>query len=826
MTVLWPKPEYHKIERKHILIATELFEKEGMPNGFAESTKFDVIINDRKYPPKAIIYNANLEIGGESNIKFAGGINSSAVKVFKRLGFDVVDKLGNSIFKKMKKLGYTEFENLVFDWLNGKHKIDSKFTFSVRQKGSKGAESDYFIGTKKSGYFGTTFWNIPVSFPGSSSDLINLMFDFSEDKPRYYWQFTQPKKVEGKQNQLALQLIQNIAPQLAIEGRDIYQSKEDKKTFSFYFSSPIRGYENLTSFFDDLLSDIDLITPTVDEEINKLKAIDPEFIAERISLEFFQKMLTKMEERFNRYATNTNLIEGIDHVKGEKLEYPLNQILYGPPGTGKTYSTIIKALSIIENRTEEVLENEDREELKNRFDEFVKSDQIVFSTFHQSMSYEDFVEGIKPLKPKSDDPFLKYDIEDGIFKTISNRAKSKQLDNQLNYNGKINFEDAFKQFKEDWEMDSDMKFSLRTPGYEYSIVGFTDTSIQFKKASGGTGHTLSKNTLRSIYYGGDFNLERGIGIYYPAIIEKLESYSSQSNDSETKQNFVIIIDEINRGNVSQIFGELITLIEENKRTGFEKIEALEIKLPYSKEQFSVPDNLYIIGTMNTADRSVEALDSALRRRFSFQEMMPKPKLLSPQQMIVNLWNHPDYFEVKWDNAEFRAKADKLYDFLGIDKSIEEKFKDDKFINDELWSADMIDNLPQVKVDLKSILKTINERIEVLIDRDHTIGHSYFMGLELKENIEDALKLVFKDKIIPLLQEYFFNDYGKIQLVLGEGFVKKIDHGKELFHKAENNNIEIEEYLEKPSYSFTIDDKDFKLEIALNILLNGKEKSNE
>ena len=169
---------------------------------------------------------------------------------------------------------------------------------------------------------------------------------------------------------------------------------------------------------------------------------------------------------------------------------------------------------------------------------------------------------------------------------------------------------------------------------------------------------------------------------------------------DESQNYVMIIDEINRGNVANIFGELISLIEDDKRLGAR--EELRAELPYSHTIFGVPKNVYIIGTMNTADRSVEALDSALRRRFTFKEMMPKSELVPEENNVRNI------FEI------------------------------------------------------------INQRIEVLKDREHQIGHSYFMGVEN----EDDLKDVFYDKIIPLLQEYFYGDYEKIQLVLGEGFVKK------------------------------------------------------
>ena len=192
---------------------------------------------------------------------------------------------------------------------------------------------------------------------------------------------------------------------------------------------------------------------------------------------------------------------------------------------------------------------------------------------------------------------------------------------------------------------------------------------------------------------------------YWAVLNYINNKIKENNriipDYEEPKTHVLIIDEINRGNVSAIFGELITLLEEDKRKG--NPEHTEVVLPYSGKKFSVPNNVYIIGTMNTADRSVEALDTALRRRFSFVEMQPNPEILS-----------------KVGN-----------------------------------------------VDLKELLKTINQRIELLIDKDHQIGHSYFIGIE---DI-DGLRRTFKDKIIPLLEEYFYGDFGKIGLVLGGEFIK-------------------------------------------------------
>lgn len=173
--------------------------------------------------------------------------------------------------------------------------------------------------------------------------------------------------------------------------------------------------------------------------------------------------------------------------------------------------------------------------------------------------------------------------------------------------------------------------------------------------------------------------------------------------SNKDKKYVFIIDEINRGNISKIFGELITLIEDSKRAGED--EAMSVTLPYSQEEFSVPENVYILGTMNTADRSIALMDTALRRRFEFIEMMPKEELLTD---IV------------------------------------------------------IDN-----INVKEMLETMNRRIEALYDREHTLGHAFFIPLKNKEKATlDQLASIFKNKIIPLLQEYFYEDYEKIMLVLG------------------------------------------------------------
>ncbi|WP_180919968.1 AAA family ATPase, partial [Vibrio parahaemolyticus] len=189
--------------------------------------------------------------------------------------------------------------------------------------------------------------------------------------------------------------------------------------------------------------------------------------------------------------------------------------------------------------------------------------------------------------------------------------------------------------------------------------------------------------------------------------EKLSALLNESKQElEVAKNHVLVIDEINRGNISKIFGELITLIEPSKRAGGE--ESIELILPHSHEPFTVPSNLYIIGTMNTADRSLAMMDTALRRRFDFVEMMPEPNLFN---------NH----EVKG-------------------------------------------------IDLTQLLDALNKRIEVLYDREHTLGHAFLYPAynESDEKVAfDLLQAAFRTKIIPLLEEYFYEDWNKIRLVLGD-----------------------------------------------------------
>lgn len=429
-----------------------------------------------------------------------------------------------------------------------------------------------------------------------------------------------------------------------------------------------------------------------------------------------QELLSKYELDHYNHSTIHCLINEIPNFKYDGLDVfelflqqllqktnmktnPLNQILYGPPGTGKTYNTINKAIGIA---NPEFDLSQGRNLIKEEYHRLVDQGQIVFTTFHQSMSYEDFIEGIKPHK--TDDNDVYYDVDKGLFRNICEKASEKRVKSN-------NFSEVYSKLLKEIDNSPESKLVLETisQAKEFTIYKNSKGNIRFHANTEKAYEGVVKKEILEHY------LTTGEALDWPSYTKSIskyisDKYSYSQAEENMSKNFVLIIDEINRGNVSQIFGELITLIEEGKRIGNE--EELKVTLPYSKKEFGVPSNLYIIGTMNTADRSVEALDTALRRRFSFVEMMPDVEVVMEKQFS-------DY-----------ARAE--------------------------------------------IMQKINERIELLLDKNYTLGHSYF--------IKDDFKFSFKNEIIPLLQEYFYNDCGKIGLILGKGFVRE----KEISKLAQKN----------------------------------------
>lgn len=433
-------------------------------------------------------------------------------------------------------------------------------------------------------------------------------------------------------------------------------------------------------------------------------------------------------------------------VKNSWQTQPLNQILYGPPGTGKTYNTINKALEIIDGFVPD-----NRAEAKAKFEEYRKAGQIEFVTFHQSYGYEEFVEGIKA---KTTDKGIEYKIEPGIFKKLSKQAKENYENSQKSLE-KLIQEKSLQQKIEQFLNDSveEQRDFTKTKGGKFKIKDIRDTSVfvftedsnynenileldideLFKILDSDIDFKTSRQLAKDVF---GINNQRQKDTYYFSMYKEFQKQKfdvvEEEKVEEPLKNHILIIDEINRGNISKIFGELITLIEPSKRIGAD--EEIKVKLPYSNDDFGVPSNLYIIGTMNTADRSIALMDTALRRRFDFEEMMPKP--------------------------------------------------------------DLLENIRVDDIDIKQLLETVNKRIEYLYDRDHTIGHAYFMSLK-DEKITDKkaeLNNIFRNKIIPLLQEYFYDDWEKILMVLGDGFVQKSEIKSDIFDYKQDDYLEDEKFI--------------------------------
>lgn len=438
--------------------------------------------------------------------------------------------------------------------------------------------------------------------------------------------------------------------------------------------------------------------------------------------------------------------------------YPLNQILYGPPGTGKTYFTKAYAVAIELNQNVEYwLRKENRAALIVEYNKLILEERVKFCTFHQSMSYEDFIEGIKPVIKGE----ISYEITSGILLEFIEKFRTTQTINQINnlgtgknlteleletiakdvdhasfekeiYNGKIQkeyFEVAIKIFFIEFYSTvikwppilgkrSSSPFSISK--HESTAEIFSENSYPFDEEKDskiaidntyGVERAVTYYKLKSgfdtVKVKGKPDPHENAAIYIGAfiwkwfnIVFKDVKFENILSKNKADKKIILIIDEINRGNIAAIFGELITLLEESKRLS--KPDETKVTLTYSKVPFCLPSNLYIIGTMNTADRSVEALDTALRRRFSFIEMPPRPEI----------------FEEEIDG-----------------------------------------------IDLNKLLTALNQRISALKDADHTIGHAWFIGCENKRDI----LTVMVDKVIPLLREHFYNENEKLEAVIGEQF---------------------------------------------------------
>jgi hypothetical protein len=493
------------------------------------------------------------------------------------------------------------------------------------------------------------------------------------------------------------------------------------------------------------------------------------------------------------FTFNLGKPQAMDFASQDNVQNATNLILYGPPGTGKTYTTAWEAVKLcVGSDAAEPLKN-DRDALMVEYRRLASEGRIDFVTFHQSFSYEDFVEGLRPTTGTEivDDEHsdnvasagFSLRADPGVFKVISERARldtgnatMKRLDRSraiykialgqnwdqeerirealdqsrihLGWGGDIDWSDDrfddLEEIKREWNEQNEADATGKNPNIEMTYafrsglqvgdyVAISNGRDSFRAFGKVTGEYEFDPTAifhphrRKVewIWRDDDGAERAA--FYPRYFRRQSAYKLKSNlvDWDALETVVIgsnadrpvagarphvlIIDEINRANISKVFGELITLLEVDKRLGCEN--EVRVRLPYSGTSFGIPSNLHIIGTMNTADRSIALLDTALRRRFDFRELMP------------------DVAELK--NALVARELD-------------------------------VENLDGIN--LANLLNTINERIEYLFDREHQIGHAYFTECRSRADVEK----VMRHKVIPLLAEYFYEDWSKVAAVLGDG----------------------------------------------------------
>ncbi len=464
---------------------------------------------------------------------------------------------------------------------------------------------------------------------------------------------------------------------------------------------------------------------------------------------------------------------------------PLNQIFYGPPGTGKTYEAQARAVAIIEKQEEMHAPFPSpwpRAVLRQKFAQYQREGRIVMVTFHPAFGYEDFVEGIKPRVDAQQR--VTYAIEDGVFKRLCYEATFRLLRTAVPARPADlapDFERLYFDFLVHVRQQLTVgTFALTTrQGRTVEVLRVTPRQhLRVRYAGSTRRYTVSRDRLSQLAdrlglpgaTPAATSVREVIGptssALYEAVWQSLSQFArpyrayqaevsaaydppeyegvvNEPDYAQRKQQvqgtdglvagpdaerFVLVIDELNRGPVATIFGELITLLEADKRTGAP--EALRVVLPYSRQLFGVPPNLYIIGTMNTADRHTAPLDVALRRRFAFVEMPPRPELLA-------------------------------------------------------WPAGTSGQPP-----LAELLRTLNQRLAERFDGDHQLGHAYLWEVRHDPTPWERLRIVFAQQIIPLLREYCFDQPDVMSELLGEGFFSEmgqgIDYGRmddEKFRKA-------------------------------------------
>jgi len=725
--------EPDKITKQHILDAVKKIDSETI--SLEPSTRFDVIVNGKAYPPKEVMRYAHELLNGEHIWERSGGEPTN--KYFTELGFEIKSKSSTnmnevSITGNIWKLGcnwgsgkpsfydYIKEESIIIGVEDKKYSIGDLIvvteghqvkaiarinenpkpvTSNINLKPSfdnLAIEYDTWVNYANSEWYeleedDTFSYQLQQGIcKVQNRDIRNKVIDLWNSRNANYWIFQGNPSVFDFETAIKNNLLEDWT----VSAHKDKIKKGDKVIL--WISGKNSGCYSLA----EVTSEAQNITQSKDshlwktEDKNPLKAgikithniIETPLLWSKIKGTKGLENLKVGNQGTNFTATKTefktilSLINNTTASNNKADMQAKNIILYGPPGTGKTYNSIDKAVEIA---SPERFNFNNHKVNKGVFDELRRNGQIEFVTFHQNYSYEDFVVGISPDVTSGT---LRFDKREGIFKQLAERAKQNWLASSDKKEISIDFNIVFNTFfsKLIEEEVKEIEIPMKSKGYKFKVtsIDIDEGRIKFTKQSGGTGHDLLVKNLKAIYEGSlDYGVE-GLGVYYNPLVEHLKEFAEtlepQNSTEEELKRFVLIIDEINRANISKVFGELITLLEDDKRLGEEN--ELKITLPNGEKEFGVPPNLYIIGTMNTADKSIALIDIALRRRFEFVGYYPEYEMLNEEESLL------------------------------LKKVNEAVFKEKK-------------------------------------SADYLIGHAYFMKGQ-------TIEIILQNKVVPLLMEYF------------------------------------------------------------------------